>query len=65
MLKLFLQVFKSIANAKIQHYEILIIDECHLVAPNESGQYHALISKLKVNPDLKDFRIDRHTLPIR
>ena len=45
---------QSIANATIQHYEILIIDECHLVAPNESGQYHALISKLKeVNPDLK------------
>ena len=46
---------QSIANAKIiQHYEILIIDECHLVAPNESGQYHALISKLKeVNPELK------------
>ena len=45
---------QSIANATIQHYEILIIDECHLVAPNESGQYHALISKLKeVNPELK------------
>ena len=40
---------QSIANAKIiQHYEILIIDECHLVAPNESGQYHALISKPKI-----------------
>jgi DNA or RNA helicases of superfamily II len=24
---------QSIANAKIQHYEILIIDECHLVDP--------------------------------
>ena len=45
---------QSIANATIQHYEILIIDECHLVAPNESGQYHALINNLKeVNPDLK------------
>lgn len=45
---------QSIANATIQHYEILIIDECHLVAPNESGQYHSLINKLKeVNPDLK------------
>ena len=45
---------QSIANAKIQHYEILIIDECHLVAPDVAGQYHKLISNLKeVNPALK------------
>lgn len=45
---------QSIANAKLAVYQLLIIDECHLVAPSEAGQYKQVIAQLlELNPNLK------------
>ena len=36
--KLYFAGSKTSPMPQFQHYEILIIDECHLVAPSEAGQ---------------------------
>lgn len=41
-------------NMHFGHRDLLIVDECHLISPNESAMYNYVISALKkINPKLK------------